>query len=57
MEKKIVDYKVITSTYVSHLEDQVKKHITDGWQPYGNCLVISGVSTYYYYREMIKYEE
>lgn len=56
MDKKIVDYKVISDCSTAVLEEQVKKYIADGWQPYGN-LVVSGVSTYNKYREMVKYEE
>jgi hypothetical protein len=56
MEKKIVDYTLITADRYTNLDELVKKHLDDGWSLYGPLVVSSNTYTYLY-REMVKYEE
>ena len=59
MEKKIVDYILISHDNYVRFQDIVKKHLADGWSLYGNMTVTFGSVGYagYFFREMVKYEE
>jgi len=59
MEKKIVDYIVISRDNYDNFQDIVKKYLVNGWSLYGNMTVTFGSGGYaeYFYREMVKYEE
>lgn len=59
MEKKIVDYKIITFDNHAYFQDIVKKHLADGWSLYGNMTVTFGSVGFagYFFREMVKYEQ
>jgi len=56
MEKKIVDYILISHDNYVRFQDIVKKHLADGWSLYGPLVISSNTYTYLY-REMVKYEQ
>jgi hypothetical protein len=56
---KIVDYKVISSgtkigfsNHTKKIEEEVKSHIQEGWQPVGGVFAAGSI----FYQAMVKYE-
>ncbi|WPO36210.1 DUF1737 domain-containing protein [Flammeovirgaceae bacterium SG7u.111] len=35
MDRKVIDYKLISSSNPSYVEKEVKKHLKDGWELLG----------------------
>ena len=50
---KIIDYKIIQSSYNEKISAIVKEMIQDGWQPLGGICSTSN----YGYQTMVRYEE
>jgi hypothetical protein len=54
--RKIVNYKILSGHTQSPLDTQVAKHITDGWEPYGNPLQ-SQSHVHQFAQALVKYED
>lgn len=60
---KIKDYKILKGADVAgghlQLQDEVKKAIKDGWQPYGQPYLLSQPmpALAVHYQAMVKYED
>lgn len=59
---KIINYKVISATYPSGLEIQVRESIKQGWQPfggvtYGESYSPAGSRYYEWGQAVVKYEK
>lgn len=58
---KIIDYKIIRSSYQDLLEEEVNKSIKEGWQPFGgvshtNTASVQTSAPYNLAQAMVKYE-
>lgn len=49
---KVIDYKLLKESLISHLEVEVVKHLGEGWQPHGCIREYGG----YLVQPMAKYE-
>ena len=56
---KIIDYEILSEKTIAILASHVRGDIKDGWQPYGDIVVvIDEVQRFiYFYQAMVKYEK
>jgi hypothetical protein len=52
--KKVIEYTIITKDSTNGLQRQVNKHITEGWEVYGELAI---VNYNHFCQTMVKYEK
>lgn len=58
MERKIVDYRIVTQLFADDVDDEVHELMKDGWQPQGGVAVMVTLKgNTRFYQAMVKYED
>lgn len=56
-KKEIIDYKVSYEKSLSELEQYVQSQLQNGWEPYGQMIIINDAPNRGFYQPLVKYSK